>query len=89
MCRAGVIVSHRCVCCCCVVVVVVVVVVSSVHHWQKRVPMGQSVQYYYGLRAKGVECKMLIYNMSHALSDNVEQKANYVVNVVKWFLDHE
>ena len=51
--------------------------------------MGQSVQYYYGLRAKGVECKMLIYNMSHALSDNVEQKANYVVNVVKWFLDHE
>ena len=72
-----------------VVFVVVVVVVSSVHHWQKRVPMGQSVQYYYGLRAKGVECSMLVYDMSHALSDNVEQKANYVVNVVKWFLDHE
>ena len=47
-----------------------------------------SMQYYYGLQSKGVECKCLIYDMSHALSDNVEQKANMWVNVVRWFMDH-
>ena len=54
----------------------------------KRVPMGQSVQYYYGLRSRGVETKMMWYDMSHALSDNVEQRANMWVNVGRWFMDH-
>ncbi len=50
--------------------------------------MGQSLQYYYGLQSKGIECKMLIYDMSHALSDKVDQKANMWVNVVRWYMDH-
>ena len=54
----------------------------------KRVPMGQSMQYYYGLKAKGVECKMNIYEMSHSLSDNVTQRANVWVSVCKWMLNH-
>jgi acylaminoacyl-peptidase len=54
----------------------------------KRVPLGQSIQYYYGLKSKGVECKMNIYDMSHSLSDNVQQKANVWVSVTKWFLRH-
>ena len=55
----------------------------------KRVPMGQSMQYYYALRARGVDVKLNIYEMNHSLSDHVAGQANVWVSVALWFLERD
>ena len=52
----------------------------------KRVPMGQSVQYYHALRSRGVEVKLNIYEMDHSLSNKVAAQANVWVSVAMWFM---
>jgi len=55
----------------------------------KRVPMkNQGLEYYYLLKEKGVECKLLMYEgESHALDGPVTE-ADHWVNIKQWFDKH-
>ena len=51
----------------------------------RRVPMPQSVEYFHMLKAKGVACRLLVYEMDHSLSNAVEPQADAWINIVLWF----
>ena len=53
----------------------------------RRVPMGQSLQFYHGLRAMGVPTRVLQYDMDHSLGDRVEGRGNVWVAVAAWFFE--
>ena len=55
----------------------------------RRVPMGQSMQYYYALRARGVKVKLNIYDMDHSLTDSVRGHTNVWISVALWFMEAE
>ncbi len=54
----------------------------------KRVPLGQSMEYYHLLRARGVETKLCIYPMGHSLASKVGPKANVWGNALVWLRKH-
>ena len=54
----------------------------------RRVPPSQGVEYYYALRAKGVESKMIAYKEDvHAIS-KPESEADHWVQIKEWMDEH-
>jgi len=57
----------------------------AVGNSDKRVPPSQGTEYYYALRAKGIDTKLLIYQEDDHAIDKVQSEADHWINIKRWF----
>merc|ERR1711862_1068411 len=54
----------------------------------RRVPPSQGMEYYYALRARGVQTRLLCYEEEGHALDGAAADADHWINVALWFREH-